>query len=98
MFKKIAFAGIGIALLASPFLVSAQVDTQALINSLLAQVKALQAQLAQLQGQGGNTGTPCVNLSHSIGLDDTDADTNGDVTALQQFLGGRVTGDFGPAT
>src|SRR3989344_6259149 len=52
MLKKIAFAVLGIALLASPLLVSADTlsDLQAQIQNLLAQVRQLQAQLAQLQG------------------------------------------------
>lgn len=48
----------------------------------------------------------CLNLTHSFSVDDTDADTGGDVTRLQRFLAqdvsiypeGRVTGYFGPAT
>src|SRR3989344_1799280 len=52
MFKKTVFAGLGIALLVSPLLVSADTlsDLQAQIQNLLAQVRQLQAQLAQLQG------------------------------------------------
>ena len=40
----------------------------------------------------------CLSLNNNLYLDQTDAGTNGEVTKLQQFLGGRVTGYFGPAT
>ena len=46
MLKKIAFAGVGIALLASPLISSA--DT---LSDLQAQIQALMAQIAALQGQ-----------------------------------------------
>ena len=57
MHKKLIFAGLGLVLLASPVLASAQsVDVQAQINALLAMIKQLQAQLAQLQEQPNSSG------------------------------------------
>lgn len=57
---------------------------------------------ATLHGQstGGSTSNSaaCVNLYNDLSLNATDSTTNGEVTKLQQFLGGRVTGYFGPAT
>src|SRR3990167_6798083 len=101
MLKKIAFAGTGILLLASPLLVSAQsIDVQARIQALLAQIQQLQVLLAQLQsGQGtSDTGSfsdtatgssQCIAITHNMGFGDTDASTGGDVTRLQRFLGSR---------
>lgn len=77
-------------------------DVLAQIQSLLVQVRQLQALLAQLQAK--DTGKSCVNLTHSIGFDETDARTDGDVTRLQRFLTdtglytGAVSGHVGPAT
>ena len=42
--------------------------------------------------------TPCLMLNNNLYADITDATTNGEVSKLQQFLGGRVTGYFGPLT
>ena len=52
MSKRIIFAGLGIALLASPLLASADTasDLQTKISALLAQIKELRAQLVQMQG------------------------------------------------
>lgn len=80
-------------------------DAAAQIQTLLAQIKALQAQIAQLQGQAASNSS-CINLSFSLYADQTDRDTNGEVTKLQQFLAqdssiypsGLVTGYFGPLT
>jgi len=85
---------IGILLLASPVFAQS-VDAQ--IAALLAQLKALQAQIALLQGQsmGANA---CVTLSYNLYADQTDATTGGDISRLQQFLGSKVTGYFGPLT
>lgn len=52
------------------------------------------------------SGSACIALSFDLYLDRTDAQTNGEITKLQQFLAqdssiypeGRVTGYFGPAT
>jgi len=80
-------------------------DVAAQIQALLAQVKALQAQIAQLQGQPTSSSS-CINLSFNLYAEQTDKNTNGEVTKLQQFLaqdssiypGGLVTGYFGPMT
>ncbi len=103
MLKKIAFSGLGIALLASPLLASADMvsDLQAQIEALIAQIKTLQAQTNASTPSGNqfpSNATNCANLTTNMGPDDTDVDTNGNVTRLQQFLGGRVTGYFGPMT
>lgn len=107
MIKKIALSGIGIIMLASPVFASADVisDLQAQIQALLVQIAALKMQM----GTGASVGTSasaCITLTNSLSIEDTDADNNGEVTKLQQFLArdasvypeGRVTGFFGPAT
>jgi hypothetical protein len=94
----------------APLLASADIlsDLQAQVQALLAQIKVLQAQA----GQGSGSSTPsssaayCDLPTQSLTLDDSDADTNGDVSRLQKFLAqdysiypeGKVTGYFGPAT
>ncbi len=111
MLKKIALSGLGALLLVSPVIASA--DS---VSDLQAQLQALLARLAQIQGQmntstsSGNSSTAraqaCVSLLRDLSTDDGDADSNGEVTKLQQFLAndpsiypeGRVTGYFGPAT
>src|SRR3989344_4126949 len=104
MLKKAAFGTVGLLLLATPLISSAGT-----IEDLQAQIQALLAQVAALTGQRGNSttsNTQCVNLTSSMGSDDTDADTSGNVTRLQTFLAtnssiypeGRITGYFGPAT
>ena len=112
MFKKAVFIGLGVALLVSPFALSAQSLTrEQLIAQLQAQLDALLAQVGVLQQQLLNHPTPvdgqCVNLSYNMGADDTDANTNGEVTKLQRFLvstgdlsmpWGASYGYFGPAT
>src|SRR3989338_7175799 len=117
MFKKIAFSGAGVLLLASPLLVSAQTagSVQAKIAALLAQVPELQQIIVQLQAglgtsdpqnpSGTSAGTSgCIVITHSMGVDDADATTGGDVTRLQQFLRSQynnfpaATGFFGPIT
>src|SRR5665213_301050 len=84
--KKIGFALLTFALV-SPALAGAQsVNTQ--IALLLAQVKQLQTQIAQLEGQSGQA--PCVNLSSDLTL----GSTGGDVTNLQNYL--IAKGDLSP--
>lgn len=114
MFKKLAFAGLGIVLLITPTLSSAQslAELQAQVQALLAQLNALQAQI-RTQTNSDDAGrtvypsTPsvCVELSRNLYLGLSDAQTNGEVGKLQQFListgdytYGEVTGYFGPAT
>ena len=83
MFKKLAISSLGIALLLSPALASADVQSQ--IASLLAQIKQLQALIAQLQGQSS---TSCVDLPRTLTLgshDDAPGGT-GDVGSLQTYL------------
>ena len=57
MVKKIAFASVGLLLLASPLLASAQTasDLQTKIQALFDQVRQLQAQLIQLKSAGSTT-------------------------------------------
>ncbi|MEK7093432.1 MAG: peptidoglycan-binding protein [Patescibacteria group bacterium] len=57
MLKRIAFAGVGVALLVSPLLASADTvsDLQTQIGGLLAQLKQLQSQLTQQQGANSTT-------------------------------------------
>lgn len=102
MFKKLVFTGLGAALLATPFLASA--DTldalKAQVQQLLAQVQVLQS--SQSAAAGGSS--LCVDLSNNMGLDDSDATKGGEVTKLQQFLTSIsysevvVSGLYGPTT
>jgi hypothetical protein len=54
---------------------------------------------ATLSGQG-NTGTTssCLNLTYDLYAGETDAQTDGQVSQLQSFLGVSPTGYFGPLT
>ena len=107
MLKKIAFAGVGIALLVSPLLASADTasEIQAKINILLAQIAQLQQQLSSLR-----TTTPvepvqpifdpappsriCPQILRTL-----DQGISGDdVKEVQAFLGVSQTGYFGPMT
>lgn len=80
-------------------------DVAAQIQNLLNQIKALQAQLEQMQGVPVSTNA-CISLAYNLHADQTDATTNGEVTRLQQFLArdasiypaGLITGYFGPMT
>ncbi len=104
MLKKIAFSGLGIALLASPLLASADVvsDLQAQIQALMAQIASLQAQVnGSTQSTGPNPETTsqpisdkCVVLRNNLGADDTDEMTGGDVTKLQKFLTNQYANFF----
>ena len=108
MIKKIAFGGLGLALLISPAFALAQVDVQSQIASLLAQIKQLQALIQQLQGQSSTpvAGTSsCLDLNNALVVGSTDATTNGEVSKLQQFLvaagaypEARITGYYGTLT
>ncbi|MBI5457733.1 peptidoglycan-binding protein [Candidatus Kaiserbacteria bacterium] len=97
MLKKITFAGVGIALLASPLLASADMvsDLQAQIQALMAQVAALQGQLnpapatpvGPTDDYGTTQTTPaCPNLSVTMQRGARDATTGGQVIDLQTFL------------
>ncbi|GEM_PF-2019590 len=100
MFKKIAFAGVGIALLASPLISSADTlsDMQAQIQALLTQLSALQAkQIPAPQqiittgptddyGTGTSAGNYCPKLSITLQKGSRDASTDGQVSELQTFL------------
>jgi peptidoglycan hydrolase-like protein with peptidoglycan-binding domain len=100
MYKKLASATIALALFLSPLSVSASTtsDLQAQINSLLAQIKALQVQVGGSSSSNTGTGSSCLSLVYNLYADQTDATTNGEVSKLQKFLGGQVTGYFGPMT
>lgn len=101
MIRKSASVLVGAFLLAAPLIASAQsADVQAQIDALLARIKQLQALIAQLQQAKTSSASAanCVNLASNLYLGKIDASTGGDVTRLQQFLGGRVSGYFGPAT
>ncbi len=51
---------------------------------------------APVTGTGGAFN--CATIVNNLRKNATDETTNGEVSRLQQFLGGRVTGTFGPAT
>jgi hypothetical protein len=98
MFKKIASAGLGIALLASPLISSADTlsDMQAQIQVLLAQLASMQGQsqpvtpTSSLQaddyGTGTSAGNFCPGLSITMQRGSRDATTGGQVSELQAFL------------
>ena len=107
MLKKIAFAGVGIALLASPLVASADTisDIQAKVRELVAQLQQLKAQLAA-QGttpaadDGGGAGivNQVTRICPQI-LRTLDQGISGsDVKELQAYLGVSQTGYFGPMT
>lgn len=108
MIQKIALTGMGVGMLLSPVFASADTvaDLQAKIQALLSQIAALKTQLETGVGTGTGSSTSCLTLIHSLTLEDTDIEKNGEVTKLQQFLArdpsiypeGRITGFFGPAT
>jgi hypothetical protein len=91
---------LGFLLLVSPALALAQTTSvQSQIAALLAELQQLQAQIAQLQGQSVSTSSSCINLSDNLYAGETDAQTAGDVSRLQQFVGvNPTTGYFGPLT
>lgn len=71
------------------------------IIGLLQSFGADQSVIANVQtalGAGPVPNASCVNLSYNLYSGSTDANTNGDVTRLQQFLGLNPTGYFGPMT
>ena len=114
MLKKIAFGALGLVFIASPLFASADQlsDLQVQLQSLLAQLTQLRAQLNTTTNTAVSIATNapqalCISLVNSLSVDDTDADNGGEVTKLQQFLASlgssiypeaRITGYFGPAT
>ena len=84
MLKTSASVVAGFVLLVSPFVASA--DT---IGDLQAQISALLAQIAQLQGQ--TTSTSCVDLSSNLTL----GSSGSDVTKLQNYLANKGYFDRG---
>lgn len=89
-----------------PSLASAAALSATQIQAVLSLLQAFgldAGTIANVQSALGGSGSPapqsnCLTLENNLYLDQTDANTNGEVTKLQQFLGGRVTGYFGPAT
>ncbi|MDO8561374.1 MAG: peptidoglycan-binding domain-containing protein [bacterium] len=80
MLRKIVLSGVGLLLLATPLLASAQsVNEQ--IASLLALVKSLQAQIVALQAQSGGQ-----SFCHNFNSDLTVGSSGDDVSALNQAL------------
>jgi peptidoglycan hydrolase-like protein with peptidoglycan-binding domain len=74
-------------------------DLQLIINNLMAQIAALQAQ------QSGQGDGQCLELSNTMYLGSNDASTNGEVTKLQKHLTasghyvyGETTGYYGAST
>ncbi len=70
------------------------------------QILRLQIQILQLQisgctttpEPGGGDADSCLDITHNLVLGSRDANTGGDVSRLQKFLGGEVTGFFGVQT
>lgn len=91
----------GIALIVAlvAFIAPFQQARAATIAELEAQILTLEAQLTAPQGQvAGVTNDSCLNLTYNLAFGSTDAQTNGEVSKLQAFLGGEVTGYFGSVT
>lgn len=71
---------------------TAGTDVASKIASLLAQINTLQNLIAKLRGetstspQSGGSGLNCLTLAHNLWIGKGDAETNGDVSKLQQFL------------
>ena len=76
MLKKITLSGLGLVLLFSPVVVSAST-----LSDLLAQISALRAQIAAIQGQS-DANTSCVDLERTLTLNMSGSD----VTDLQNYL------------
>jgi hypothetical protein len=96
MLRKIAYAGLGLALLVTPSFTFAQSTTSSQVAALLAQIQQLQAQLSQ--GQTSVGAFSCIDLSYNLYVGSKDSATGGQVTKLQQFLGMSATGYFGSLT
>src|ERR1700734_3739942 len=111
MYKKALFFGIGVTLLAAPFVASAATinDLQSELNNLLSQIASLQIGASSSATVSANSGSslsgtvvssscPAFTRSLSVGS------RGSDVTALQQFLVSQEdlsvspTGYFGALT
>ncbi len=98
MIKKITFAGVGLILLASPLVASADQisDIQAQVQALLQRIAGLQAQSTSPQppigfddessGGTGGTSSACPNLTMTLTKGMRDANTGGQVSELQDWL------------
>lgn len=110
--KNILFTVVfSFTLLASPASVKAVGLTSSQINAILSILSSFGADSATITNvqtalSGGtsategtaSSGAPCLDLNNNLYVDVSDATTEGEVSKLQKFLGGRVTGYFGPAT
>jgi PKD repeat protein len=110
MYKKIIFAGLGIALLATPLITSALTvsDLQSQLQSLLSQIASFQVQGSSSASVGVNSGSAltgtvvssCPNFVRSLSI----GSTGSDVMELQQLLSSQgylnvsATGYFGALT
>ncbi|MDO8521732.1 MAG: peptidoglycan-binding protein [bacterium] len=98
MLKRTALAGLGLVLLVTPLLASADTlsDLQAQVSALLAQINQLKSaqsttatQVSTFPNQGDlppSAPSTCVDLQNNIGYRSTDFKTGGDVSELQDFL------------
>ncbi len=103
MFKKLAAGGVGVLILVSPLVSSAQsTSAQAQIALLLQQISQLQAQITAIKAQQSLTDAlndpnhealPCIVLKNTLTVGSTDALTAGEVSKLQTFLMGQGTVD-----
>ncbi len=107
-FPKITVFAFGLAFLL-PSVSMASGLTNAQIQGIVSLLSVFGADAATisnvsaiLHGQAvpgtASAGTACVALDRDLSVGMTDATTNGEVSGLQQFLGGNVTGYFGPVT
>jgi PKD repeat protein len=110
MYKKIIFTGLGIALLATPFITSALTvsDLQTQLQSLLSQIASFQVQGSSSASVGVNSGSAltgtvvssCPTFVRALSI----GSTGSDVMALQQLLSSEgylnvsATGYFGALT
>lgn len=101
MLKKLLFAGVGLVLISSPIIASAQtVSVADQIAALQQQINQLLSQIAQLKTKNSSNGpigasspmqlaTTCVDLQRTLTYHSVDTPGNNDVTQLQQYLNAK---------
>lgn len=67
-------------------------------NADVTLMSKVEASLSGATMQPSQTDSPCLTLTSTLRFNSADFTTGGEVSKLQQFLGGTVNGHFGPAT
>lgn len=113
LIRKSAFGLLAVSLLftlafsfSQPAQAQSTLSQQTQIETLLALIAQLQAQLAAMQGgRSGQVDNKCIQLSRNLYLGMRDSDTAGEVSQLQRYLTdtgyytyGEITGFYGPVT